>query len=65
MIFVHRFIAYGQGIKADSFPKMHKLMSDIFSDLGDGLQYNVTKEEFSGRYLQVCETNLFIVKSND
>ena len=48
-----RFIAYGSGIKANDFPKMHQLMVDIFRDLGDGLSYTISKEEFSGRYLQV------------
>ncbi|KAL8624163.1 hypothetical protein ACOMHN_020213 [Nucella lapillus] len=55
-----RFIAYGSGIKADSFPKMHQLMSDIFSDLGEGLRYTIDKEEFSGRYLQLaCNVQSF------
>ncbi|KAK7113479.1 hypothetical protein V1264_012758 [Littorina saxatilis] len=55
-----RFIAYGSGLKADVFPKMHELMTEIFRDLGDGLSYTITKEEFSGRYLQLaCNTQSF------
>ena len=57
---VARFIAYGSGIKADDFSKMYQLMVDIFRDLGDGLSYPITKEEFSGRYLQVARAGIVL-----
>ncbi|CAL1544865.1 unnamed protein product [Lymnaea stagnalis] len=55
-----RFIAYGTIPAIKRLPHMLPVFQSVFANCGGGLTYNITEEEFNGRYYQAaCNLQCF------
>ncbi|XP_021368913.1 uncharacterized protein LOC110460368 [Mizuhopecten yessoensis] len=55
-----KFIAFGAGDVSSKMSTVLQLFRDIFSDCGDGVKYEITDGEFTGRYYQAsCNLQSF------
>lgn len=55
-----RFIAYGTTPAVKRMPHMLAFFQSVFADCGDGVCYNITEDEFNGRYYQAaCNLQCF------
>lgn len=55
-----RFIAFGAGEVSSKMSRVLQIYQDIFSDCGDGMKYEISSSEFTGRYYQAsCNLQSF------